>query len=155
MYRNPYGDPHIYYENVDYEFRISPPAGGIPFPGSGAGTSGGLPFPGGGPGPGSGFPFPAGGSQSQSSGPPASPPPQQIPPKPFRPQGTTTFMVDPNVIRPCLFRFTYIWLTNGSSFWYYPIVIGRNSVGGFHWDRRRFRWVYLALDTRFIDVVSC
>ncbi len=64
------------------------------------------------------------------------------------------FLVEPITIRPCLFRFTYVWLTNGRSFWFFPIILGRRSVGGFYWDPSRRRWVYFALDTNLIDVVS-
>ncbi|KIL52942.1 hypothetical protein [Jeotgalibacillus campisalis] len=143
---------------------------GFPFPGGGQSGGQGFPFPGGNQGGGQGFPFPnggqggnpfpgggqGGGSSQQSMSAPTSPPPSQIPPKPFTAQGgPSVFLVDPNVIRPCLFRFTYVWLTSGASFWFYPVVLGSNSVGGFYWNSSRFRWMYIGLDTRNIEVVSC
>ncbi len=86
---------------------------------------------------------------------PQGPPPQQIPPKPLQQAGGATFLVEPIVLRPCLFRPTYVWLRNGGSFWFFPVIIGRNSVGGFYWDSRSRRWIYYGLDTRLIDVVQC
>lgn len=46
----------------------------------------------------------------------------------------------PQDFRRCLNRFTYIWLVNGSNFWFYPVFIGRNHIEGFRW--RRNRWDY-------------
>ena len=131
--------------------RVFPtPGGGFPFPGMGF-PSPGSGFPGiGFPSPGSSMPSPGGPSSTQSMQAPQSAPPQHIPPKPA---SVSTFMVEPALIAPCRFRFTYVWLRNGSQFWFYPIIIGRNSVGGFIWNRNR--WVYHALDTRLIDAVSC
>ncbi|TDL31767.1 hypothetical protein E2R51_11110 [Jeotgalibacillus sp. S-D1] len=173
-----YVNYYPYYEGYSYQDdRIFPPGGGggspfpgggggggFPFPGGGGGfpfpggggSGGGFPFPGGGGGNGGGSQFPGGGGGSvQNMSAPTGPPPSQIPPKPFQAQGAQAFFVDPDLIRPCLFRFTYVWLNNGASFWFYPILTGRNSVGGFYWNSRQFRWSYIALDTRSIDVVSC
>ncbi|KAF1679087.1 hypothetical protein AAGG74_21855 [Bacillus mexicanus] len=111
-----------------------------------------------------GFPWSGGSAMPGGStmpgmggGAPQGPPPSQIPAKPPKPQGAqgAVFLVEPVTIRPCLFRFTYVWLTNGRSFWFYPIVLGRRSVGGFYWNASQRRWVYFALDTNLIDVVSC
>ncbi|KKB93287.1 hypothetical protein WB24_03080 [Bacillus sp. CMAA 1185] len=121
--------------------------------GSGPGIGGGaVPGFGGGSGPGIGS-----GASPGFGGAPQGPPPSQIPAKPPKPQGSqgAVLLVEPITIRPCLFRFTYVWLTNGRSFWFYPIILGRRSVGGFYWDSSRRRWVYFALDTNHIDVVSC
>lgn len=110
-------------------------------------------FPGGGfgpPGP-PGFPgFPPGqpGGGQQAGGPPTSPPPSFTPQ-----QQVTTFAVDPGGIRGCLFRFTYIWLRNGRSFWFFPTFVGRNSVSGWRW--RNFRWVYYGTDLRRISSFQC
>lgn len=46
----------------------------------------------------------------------------------------------PRDFRGCLNRFTYIWLINGSNFWFYPTFVGRNTIEGFRW--RRNRWDY-------------
>ncbi|MBG9768312.1 hypothetical protein [Bacillus vallismortis] len=126
--------------------------GGVPGIGGGAvpGFGGGVPgFGGGVPGFGGGVPG--------IGGAPQGPPPSKKPEKPKKPQGAQagTYLVEPVAIQPCLFRFTYVWLTNGSSFWFYPIILGRRSVGGFYWDSYRQRWIYFALDTNLIDVVSC
>lgn len=84
----------------------------------------------------------------QQTGPPTSPPPAFKPTKP----SFQTFAVDPGAIRGCLFRFTYIWL-NRSSFWFYPVYVGRNSVAGYRW--RRNSWVYFGIDLDQIESFQC
>ncbi|MBT3128855.1 MULTISPECIES: hypothetical protein [Bacillus] len=128
-------------------------SGAVPGFGGGPGIgSGAVPGFGGGSGPGIG-----GGAVPGFGGAPQGPPPSKKPAKPKKPQSPqgVAYLVEPVAIQPCLFRFTYVWLTNGSSFWFYPIILGRRSVGGFYWDSSRRRWVYFALDTNLIDVVSC
>ncbi|WP_407691391.1 hypothetical protein [Robertmurraya mangrovi] len=133
------------------------PGGGQPggFPGfPGGGQPGGFPgFPGGGqPGGTPGFP---GGGQTGSGNPQAGPP--TSPPPSFTPQlqqsDVSTFAVDPGAIRRCLFRFTFVWLNNGRSFWFYPTFVGRDSVAGYRW--RNFRWVYYGTDLRRIRSFQC
>lgn len=158
---NPFGqnqqfeDDYGFYENDFYhqeDLRTFPggpggfpgQGGGIPgggFPGQGGGIPGGG-FPGGGPG---GYP---GGGQ-QAGGPPSSPPPAYVPQ-----EQATAFAVDPGGIRRCMYRFTYIWLIDGRSFWFYPIFLGRNSIAGWRWSRRR-GWVYYGMDLRQIRSFQC
>ncbi|WNF22897.1 collagen-like protein [Mesobacillus jeotgali] len=97
-------------------------------------------FPG---GPGS---APGGG---QAGGPPTTPPPAYVPQEQM-----TAFAVDPGGIRRCMYRFTYIWLIDGRSFWFYPIFLGRNSIAGWRWSRRR-GWVYYGTDLRQIRSFQC
>ncbi|KFK79674.1 hypothetical protein [Bacillus spizizenii] len=148
-----YVDPYMFaghfYEPwpaFEYEYRYPD---GYPWSGIGGGA---VPGFGGGSGPGIG-----GGAVPGFGGAPQGPPPSKKPAKPKKPQSPqgVAYLVEPVAIQPCLFRFTYVWLTNGSSFWFYPIILGRRSVGGFYWDSSRRRWVYFALDTNLIDVVSC
>ncbi|SET00674.1 hypothetical protein SAMN05216389_104142 [Oceanobacillus limi] len=122
----------------------------------GGGQTGGQ-FPGGGqpgggafPGfPGGQFPSQPGGGPQQGGGAPTSPPPGFTPQQPqFQ-----TFAVDPGAIRGCLFRFTYVWLDRGGSFWFYPTFVGRNSISGFRWQRNR--WVYFGIDLDRIDSFQC
>ncbi|MFE8701959.1 hypothetical protein ACFYKX_15260 [Cytobacillus sp. FJAT-54145] len=128
--------------------------GGFPggFGGFPGGQFGGFPFP--------GFP----GTQQPGDFPPSAPPfgggdagAPTTPPPSFTPQLTqqdvSTFAVDPGGIRGCLYRFTYIWLTNGRSFWFYPTFVGRNSIAGYRW--RRFRWEYYGTDLRRISSFRC
>ena len=129
-------------------------------------------FPGGG---GGGFtpprpPFgPPGGLQGgpqggPQGGAPSGPPPSFTPSKSqaqgFGPQGGYGLQggfgiqaVDPGAIRPCRFRFVYIWLRGGNSFWAWLTFVGRRSVSGFRWNGRR--WVYFGIDTRRIDSFIC
>ena len=100
------------------------------------------------PGPPPGVP---GGGQ-QAGGPPTSPPPT------FTPQlqaggAPSVFAVDPGAIRGCLYRYTYIWLQNGQSFWFYPVFVGRTSIAGWRW--RNWRWVYFGTDLRRIRSFQC
>ncbi|MEH7558898.1 transporter [Priestia megaterium] len=92
------------------------------------------------------FPFPGspGGQQA-----PTAPPPAFIPQQ----QTATPFAVDPGAISLCLFRNTYIWLRNGSSFWYFPIFVGPRSVAGFRWNGRF--WTIFGIDTRRIVSFTC
>ncbi|WP_425446460.1 hypothetical protein [Dethiothermospora halolimnae] len=79
-------------------------------------------------------------------GPPASPPPSFTPqPSPFR--------VDPGSIKQCRRKFTYIWLSNGDAFWFYPTFIGRRSISGFRWTG--FMWVFYGTDLRNITSFIC
>lgn len=164
-YVDPYMFDSQFYEPwpvFEYEYRYpngfgSPWPGGSVVPGMGGSV---VPGMGGGPAPGMGSgaaPGMGSGASPGSVSAPQGPPPSQIPAKPQKPLGPqgAVLLVEPVTIRPCLFRFTYVWLTNGRSFWFYPITLGRRSVGGFYWDASRRRWVYFALDTNRIDVVSC
>ncbi|WP_264804139.1 hypothetical protein [Cytobacillus sp. NCCP-133] len=138
------------------------------FPGGGSGGGFGIPgFPPGGPGggfgppgpppggPGGGFgppgppPGPPGGGGQQQGGPPSSPPPSFTP----QMQQATAFAVDPGAIRGCLFRYTFVWLENGNSFWFYPTFVGRTSVAGWRW--RNWRWTYYGTDLRRIRSFQC
>jgi hypothetical protein len=121
----------------------------------------GIPQPGGGfPQPGGGIPQPGGGgvlqpgTPSGSAQPPTSPPPAYTPPKPFSTAAPGTYaIVDPGATIRCMFRFTYVWLTNGDQFWYFPIFVGANSIGGFRWNG--LTWMYFVIDLRLIDALTC
>lgn len=105
------------------------------------------PFPG--PGPGPGMENPPG-----MQGPPTAPPPSFTPNKStVKAGGISTKAVDTGSIRPCLFRFTYIWQTNRRSYWTFLTYVGRKSIAGWRW--MRFRWVYFGLDLRKIDSFYC
>ncbi|MBT2680250.1 collagen-like protein [Bacillus sp. ISL-35] len=158
----PYGpnqqfeDDYDCYGNEYYQQEDPRTFGGFPggpggFPGSPGGFPGGPGgFPGSPGGPG-GFPGGPGGSPGggQAGGPPSSPPPAYVPQ-----EQATAFAVDPGGIRRCMFRFTYIWLIDGRSFWFYPVFLGRSSVAGWRWSRRR-GWVYYGMDLRQIRSFQC
>lgn len=129
--------------------------GGLPPFGPPGSQGGGLP-PFGPPGPPSppfgpppgppGPPMPPGPSGFQA---PTSAPPQFVPPRPQ----FTAFAVDPGGIRGCLFRYTYIWLSNGNQFWYFPVFVGRTSVAGFQWNG--FFWMYAGYDLNRVESFTC
>ncbi|USK30977.1 collagen-like protein [Bacillus sp. CMF21] len=130
------------YYPYDYQLFSGTPGGGFGprsgFGPGGFGQGGGMP-----PGPPPGF----GGGQGQG---PTGPPPSYIPQ-----QSPSLFAVDPGAIRGCLFRYTYVWLNNGRSFWFYPTFVGRTSVAGYRWRPRQFRWDYFGIDTQRIASFSC
>ncbi|KGA98901.1 hypothetical protein AJ85_13540 [Alkalihalobacillus alcalophilus ATCC 27647 = CGMCC 1.3604] len=130
--------------------------GGSPFFGGGSFFPPFGPGPGGSPsapppfGPGPGGPPPTSPGAPGSAQPPTTPPPDI---SALQASGPTAFAVDPGGLRGCLFRFTFIRLNNGDSFWFYPTFIGRTSVAGFRWSF--FRWVYFGIDTRRISSFQC
>ena len=138
------------YRNTRQEFPPGPPPNFTPQknqkmqgPGGPGGPGPGGPgfgFPGGPGGPGFGFP---GGPGGPGPGGPGGP----------GPGGPSVFAIDPGQINFCLFKFTYIWQTNGTSYWAYLTRAGRNSIAGFRW--RRGRWVYFGLDLRNIESFFC
>lgn len=93
-------------------------------------------------------------SNRPASGPtPMGPPPSQTPQKPAQARAGTR-MVSPGSIRHCIGRFTYVWLSNGQEFWFFPIQVWGNSVAGFRWDRR-FGWSYTGISLNRIDMFTC
>lgn len=113
------------------------------------------------------FPF-NGFPPNQGSGPLSPPPPQPSqsgaptsPPPPFTPRkngpqtygGPSVKAVDPGAIRPCTFRFIYIWPQRGSGFWAYLTFVGNRSVSGFRWTRGQ--WRYFGMDLRRIESFQC
>lgn len=65
----------------------------------------------------------------------------------------STKAVSPGSISFCLFKFTYIWESNGRSYWAYLINVDRRSVSGFRWMGRF--WAYFGVDLRRIDSFVC
>lgn len=61
--------------------------------------------------------------------------------------------VDQGSIRPCLYKYVYIWPRRGHGFWAWLTNVGRRSVSGYKW--RGYRWVYFAIDLREIDSFEC
>ncbi|QAS51730.1 hypothetical protein [Halobacillus litoralis] len=134
------------------------PPQGPPFGGGPGQPPQGPPF-GGGPGqPPQGPPFGGGPGQPPQGPPPGGGPGGQLPPPPTSPpqaQNATLFAVDPGSLFGCLYRYTWIRLENGRSFWFYPTFIGRTSVAGYRWQRRQRQWIYTGFDTRHISSFQC
>ena len=118
------------------------PGGGPPF-----GQPGGPPFgqPGGPP-----FGQPGGGL---SSGPPSGPPPSFVPSQMAAQQGIGILAINPGAIRPCRFRYVYLWLDNGQQFWAWLVFVGSRSIAGWRW--LGFRWVYFGIDLDRIESFVC
>lgn len=115
------------------------------------GLIGGPPGPPPGPPPGS-MPGPSP-APGPSGGPPTAPPPGFTPPRPPGTNQVGLLAVDPGGMRRCLFRYTYVWLSNRQQFWFYPVFVGRTSVAGYRWTG--FFWVYFGIDLRLIDAFQC
>jgi hypothetical protein len=150
------------------------------FPSFPGGQGQGFPYGPGGQGQqGQGIPF-GQGSQGQGFGPPQGGPPgfgggggggggmaPQSPPPSFTPQQSQAtsfgggygggqagvYAVDPGAIRPCLYRYVFIWPRHGRGFWAWLTFAGRRSVAGWRWNGRR--WVYFGMDTRQIVSFYC
>jgi hypothetical protein len=102
-------------------------------------------------------PFPQGPPGFQ--GPPGSQGPQSKPPNfiPSQPQsqqyGISPQAVDSGAIRPCIYRFVYIWPRRGRGFWAWLVFVGPRSVSGFRWYRNT--WRYFGMDLRNISSFQC
>lgn len=92
----------------------------------------------------------------QHEGMPFTPPPSFKPPKPqgtHMHEGIRPRPIDPAALRRCRFRFVYIWLRNGNSFWAYLTYVGRTFASGYRWNGRR--WVQFSIDLRRIEDFHC
>lgn len=119
--------PYYYYGNTN---PTTLPAQ-LPFP---------MPFP--------GQRSPRPGQQGQGQGQrPSTPPPSVVPVKPIR-----GFAIDAPSMALCLFRWTSIWLTNGTQIWFWPVFVGATSVAGFTWPLGSGAF---GIDARRIDVFVC
>ncbi|MGL4772256.1 MAG: DUF3824 domain-containing protein [Clostridium sp.] len=89
------------------------------------------------------------------------PPPNYIPSKKdknvqtltFSPNSPNTKFISSNAISFCLYQYTYIWETNGRSYWTYIFNVDRFSVSGLRWIG--YYWVYFGVDIRSIDSFVC
>jgi len=117
--------------------------------------------------------FPGGRPQNFPPGPPPSfqpsPPPSFPGVAPVQPpmqerQGTRfpspspipqppPWQVDFRGIRRCLLQYTYVWLRNGNSFWFFPIYVVGQSIIGFRWTG--YGWEYFTLNFRRISFYQC
>jgi hypothetical protein len=91
-------------------------------------------------------------SPGASSGPPSGPPPSFVPQQ-TQTQGIGVYAIDPGAIRPCTFRYVYIWLNTGENFWAWLVFVGRRSAAGWRWTG--FRWIYFGVDLRNIESFTC
>jgi hypothetical protein len=64
-----------------------------------------------------------------------------------------TMAVDPDAIRPCLFKYVYIWTRRKSPYWAWLTYVGRRSVAGYRWNGKR--WIYFGTDLKRIDSFIC
>lgn len=89
-----------------------------------------------------------------SHGGPSQAPPSFTPSQPKSQQsGPGVKFVDPGAIRPCTFRFIYIWPRRGRGFWAWLTFVGPRSVAGFRWTGNS--WRYFGMDLREITSFQC
>lgn len=133
-YRNDYEDDHSIPECPYFEtyMRQMPP---FPPPGT----------PSGGPG----FNPPQGPSGAPGYSVPSGAPPTFTPSK----AQAQPKAISGGAIKPCTFRYVYLWLNNGRSFWAWLVYVDRRSASGWRWTGRR--WVYFGIDLRRIDSFVC
>ena len=98
-----------------------------------------------------GFP-PQGGGGGNSSKPPMGPPPS-VNPSQNKNQQPGVKAVDPGAIRPCTYRYVYIYPRRGNPYWAWLTYVGRTSASGYKWTGRN--WVYFGVDLRQIDSFNC
>lgn len=56
-------------------------------------------------------------------------------------------------MRGCIDRNTYVWLVNGTSYWFFPSFIGRQTAIGYRW--RGFGWIYQRISLNNIVTYQC
>ena len=129
-----------------FDAQQDPPPGMPPF----GPPSGTPPF-----GPPSGSPpfGPPPGGASQGAGQPPGPPPSFTPSHAVQQQSVGVLSINPGAIRPCIFRYVYLWLDNGEQFWAWLVFVGSRSVAGWRWTGRR--WIYFGVDIRRISSFAC
>lgn len=57
----------------------------------------------------------------------------------------------PRGLQNCIFRFTYMWLTNGDNFWFFLTFLGRERACGYRFFGGRWKQYSIALR----DITSC
>lgn len=89
----------------------------------------------------------------QGSGGPGGPGGGPGGPGPWQPGGGNQWQNIAHKIRPCQGKFTYIWLNNGSEFWFYIQTVSPRFIYG--WRMRRRRWEYGRINLNRIDTFYC
>lgn len=97
---------------------------------------------------------PQNGPQNVPQGGPSSAPPNFVPPQPKMQQfGASPMAVDPGTIRPCVYKYVYIWPRRGHGFWAWITDVRRRSISGYRWSGNR--WRYFGMDLREIRSFQC
>lgn len=93
-----------------------------------------------------------------SFGPPGFGPPPvgQMPlgPPPSFAPSLPPFGIGTSGIQSCLFRNTYIWMFNGTGFWFFLTAVGREFIAGFRWSSRS-GWRFQTIARRNIRSYEC
>lgn len=98
--------------------------------------------------PGQSQPSGQGGVPSQG---PSTPPPSYVPPKP----PAQAYAIDAPSMSGCLFNWTYVWLSDGSQMWIFPVFVGPTSIAGYTWPSGSPRPLYFGIDAKKIDTFAC
>lgn len=54
---------------------------------------------------------------------------------------------------PCLFQISYVRLSVGDSFWYYPTSIERELISGYRWYGAF--WAYFQFNRAYLSSIQC
>ncbi|MHC6178464.1 hypothetical protein ACYUJ6_01120 [Clostridium sp. JNZ X4-2] len=86
---------------------------------------------------------------------PPGPPPSNVPSKEKSnlKSGPQPKAVDSGSLRPCVFKYVYIWPKRGNPFWAWITTVGKRSVSGYRWYRGR--WAYFGMDLNQIESFIC
>ena len=90
--------------------------------------------------------------QLQQQEPPKNPPPSYTPKLSDLPEPNLT-KVESGAISPCIYKYTYLWLKNGESYWSYIVRIGNISLSG--WRYIGGRWISFSLDLKDLKNFVC
>lgn len=61
--------------------------------------------------------------------------------------------IDSDAIKPCKYKYTYIWFKCGHEYWMWLTYVGKKSIAGFIW--LGFEWAYFGTDLDNIDSFIC
>jgi hypothetical protein len=92
-----------------------------------------------------------GGMGGQTSMPPMGPPPSLTPSE--HQMKAQPKAVEPGAIKPCTYRYIYIYPRRGRGYWAWLTYVGRKSASGYRWTGHN--WVYFGIDLRQINSFYC
>ncbi|WP_297518919.1 hypothetical protein [uncultured Clostridium sp.] len=56
-------------------------------------------------------------------------------------------------LKYCTYRYTYLWLRNGRSFWCYPTYVSHNTLSGWKW--KNYKWKFFSIPIKRISNFYC
>ena len=56
-------------------------------------------------------------------------------------------------LKYCTYRYTYLWLRNGKSFWCYPTYVNKTTISGWKW--KNYKWKFFSMPIKKISNFYC